>query len=58
MAANMDGVGEFGVAEKLSEYGMTRLTKQHDVKIKQYKKIKSIYPNIAVYWNQKKTLKI
>ena len=33
MAANMDGVGELGVAEKLSEYGMiTCLTKQHDVK--------------------------
>ena len=30
MAANMDGVGELGVAEKLSEYGMiTCLTKQH-----------------------------
>ena len=50
MAANMDGVGELGVAEKLSEYGMiTCLTKQHDVKkIKQFKKIKSIYPNIAL----------
>ena len=34
MAANMDGVGVLGVAEKLSEYGMiTCLTKQHDVKI-------------------------
>ena len=31
MAANMDGVGELGIAEKLSEYGMiTCLTKQHD----------------------------
>ena len=30
MASNMDGVGELGVAEKLSEYGMiTCLTKQH-----------------------------
>ncbi len=50
MAANMDGVGELGVAGKLSEYGMiTCLTKQHDVKkIKQFKKIKSIYPNIAL----------
>ena len=47
MAANMDGVGVLGVAEKLSDYGMiTCLTKQHDVKkIKQFKKIKSIYPN-------------
>ena len=50
MAANMDGVGELGVAEKLNEFGMiTCLTKQHDVrKIKQNKKIKSIYQNIAV----------
>jgi len=50
MAANMDGVGELGVAESLSEFGMiTSLTKQHDVKkIKQYKKIKKIYPNIAL----------
>ena len=50
MAANMDGVGELGIADKLSNYGMiTCLTKQHDVKkIKQFKKIKSIYPNIAL----------
>ena len=41
MAANMDGVGELGVAEKLSENRMiTCLTKQHDIKkIKKYKKI-------------------
>ena len=33
MAANMDGVGELSVAEKLNEYGMiTSLTKQHDEK--------------------------
>ena len=33
MAANMDGVGELGVAEKLSEFNMiTCLTKQHDIK--------------------------
>ena len=33
MAANMDGVGEIGVAEKVSEFDMiTCLTKQHDVK--------------------------
>ena len=40
MAANMDGVGELGIAEKLNEYGMiTSLTKQHDVKkLKQNKK--------------------
>ena len=50
MAANMDGVGELEVAEKLSEFGMiTCLTKQHDVKkLKQYKKVKSIYQNIAL----------
>ena len=34
MAANMDGVGELGVAEKLSELNMiTCLTKQHDIKL-------------------------
>ena len=50
MAANMDGVGELGVAEKMSEFDMiTCLTKQHDIKkLKQYKKIKSIYKNIAL----------
>ena len=50
MAANMDGVGELGVAETLSEFNMiTCLTKQHDIKkLKQYKKIKSIYKNIAL----------
>ena len=50
IAANMDGVGELGVAEKLNEHGMiTSLTKQHDVKkIKQNKNIKKIYPNIAL----------
>ena len=50
MAANMDGVGELGVAEKMSEFDMiTCLTKQHDIKkLNQYKKIKSIYKNIAV----------
>ncbi len=50
MAANMDGVGELSVAEKLSENEMiTCLTKQHDIKkIKKYKKIKLIYSNIAL----------
>ena len=45
MAANMDGVGELKLAEKLNEHGMiTCLTKQHDIKkLKQYKKINSIY---------------
>ena len=44
----MDGVGELSVAEKMSEFGMiTCLTKQHDIKkIKAFKNIKSIYPNI------------
>ena len=50
MAANMDGVGELGVAEKMSEFDMiTCLTKQHDIKkLNQYKKIKSIYKNISL----------
>ena len=50
MAANMDGVGELGVAEKMSEFDMiTCLTKQHDIKkLKQYKKIRTIYKNIAL----------
>ena len=47
MAANMDGVGELNVAEKLSEFGMiTCLTKQHDAKkLKQFKKIKPSFLN-------------
>ena len=50
MAANMDGVGELSIAEKLNDHQMiTCLTKQHDVKkIKQNKIIKKIYPNIAL----------
>ena len=50
MAANMDGVGELEVAKNLAQYGViTCLTKQHDIKkIKQFKNIKSIYPNIAL----------
>ena len=50
MAANMDGVGELNVAEKLSEFDMiTCLTKQHDAKkLKQFKKIKPIFQNIAL----------
>ena len=45
MAANMDGVGELSIAEKLNDYEMiTCLTKQHDIKkIKQNKNIKKIY---------------
>jgi len=51
MAANMDGVGVLGVAEKLSDYGMiTCLTKQHDVKkIKQFKKIIFYFITIFFY---------
>ena len=50
MAANMDGVGELSIAEKLNDHRMiTCLTKQHDVKkINQDKNIKKIYPNIAL----------
>ena len=56
MAANMDGVGELGVAENLSEFNMiTSLTKQHDVKkLKQFKNLKSIYKNIALSTGIKK----
>jgi GMP reductase len=56
MAANMDGVGELGVAENLSEFSMiTSLTKQHDVKkLKQFKNLKSIYKNIALSTGIKK----
>ena len=50
MAANMDGVGELGIAEKLSEFEMiTCLTKQHDLKmIKADKKVKNIFKNIVL----------
>ena len=50
MAANMDGVGELGIAEKLSEFEMiTCLTKQHDLKmIKSDKKVKTIFKNIVL----------
>ena len=50
MAANMDSVGELEVAETLSDFGMiTCLTKQHDViRLKKYKKLKSIYKNLAL----------
>jgi GMP reductase len=56
MAANMDGVGELGVAESLSKFHMiTSLTKQHDVKkLKQYKNLKLIYKNIALSTGIKK----
>ncbi len=50
MASNMDGVGEMGVAEKLSEFNMiTCLTKQHDIKkLGHYKNLKNLYKNIAL----------
>ena len=50
MAANMDGVGELGIADALSENEMiTCLTKQHDVKkLSKYKSLKKNYKNIAL----------
>ena len=50
MAANMDGVGELGIADALSTNDMiTCLTKQHDVKkISKYKNLKKNYQNIAL----------
>jgi len=50
MAANMDGVGELGIAEKLAEFEMiTCLTKQHDLKsIKNYKNIKNIFKHLVL----------
>ncbi len=50
MAANMDGVGELGIAEKLSEFEMiTCLTKQHDLKkINSEKKIKNIFKHTVL----------
>ena len=50
IAANMDGVGELGVAKSLAEFEiMTCLTKQHDIKmIKRNSAIKTIFPNLAL----------
>ena len=50
IAANMDGVGELAIAEKLVEFEMiTCLTKQHDEKkLKKCKIIKKIYPHLAL----------
>ena len=50
MAANMDGVGELGIADALSANEMiTCLTKQHDVKkLSKYKNLKKNYQNIAL----------
>ena len=50
IAANMDGVGELSIAEKLAEFEMIScLTKQHDEKkLKKCKIIKKIYPHLAL----------
>ena len=50
IAANMDGVGELEIAEKLAEFAMiTCLTKQHnEKKLKKCKIIKKIYPHLAL----------
>jgi len=50
MAANMDGVGELGIADKLSTNEMiTCLTKQHGIKkLSKYKNLKKNYKNIAL----------
>ena len=50
MAANMDGVGELGIADALSANEMiTCLTKQHDgKKLSKYKNLKKNYKNIAL----------
>ena len=50
MAANMDGVGELGIADTLSTNQMiTCLTKQHGVKkLSKYKNLKKNYKNIAL----------
>ena len=50
IAANMDGVGELGVAKNLAKFEiMTCLTKQHDIRtIKRGTSIKEIFPHIAL----------
>ena len=50
MAANMDGVGELQMAEKLAEHEvMTCLTKQHNPKtIKKFSSIKKIFPHVVL----------
>ena len=59
MAANMDGVGELSIAERLSEHGMiTCLTKQHDIKKIKAKKNSLIPLNQTMNLNKlKKVLK-
>ena len=50
IAANMDGVGEIGIAKSLAEFDMmTCLTKQHDIKsIKKNSIVKEIYPHLVI----------
>ena len=50
MAANMDGVGELQMAERLAENQiMTCLTKQHDLKaVKKFSGIKKIFPQLVL----------
>ena len=50
MAANMDGVGELEMAEKLAEHQiMTCLTNQHNSKtIKKFSSIKKIFPHVIL----------
>ena len=56
MAANMDGVGELGIADELSTNEMiTCLTKQHDVKkLSKYKNLKKLSKYRFKYWNKKR----
>ena len=50
IAANMDGVGELGIARNLSKYEIiTSLTKQHDINsIDSFSEIKDIYNYVAI----------
>jgi len=50
IAANMDGVGELGIAKNLAKFEiMTCLTKQHDIKIiKRNSVIKEIFRNLII----------
>ena len=53
IASNMDGVGEVGLAKKLSSFKMmTALTKQHaDKNIKDLQKNNSIFKEVEFYCN-------
>ena len=50
IAANMDGVGELGIAKNLAKFEiMTCLTKQHDIKIiKRNSVVKEIFRNLII----------